>query len=224
MTIQSWLSSHTFCPASINYYCSLYSIQAAEHSCCILHCWWSWHVLTDPAIEVGMWSDAAVIFGEVGLWSYWPCCGVFQLVGQLPPPCPTCGKRYLNAATLQQHIQVIHHSVYTCYCLRCHQAFPNNAYQAHLKSHQDQPVQCFTCADSFPNENELQGHRQVCPKNAPNTPCPWCGKQFNILSNLKTHVESIHLKTIVFRCTCGTNFFWKMSFRRHIACCQLVKM
>ena len=152
------------------------------------------------------------------------CCRVFQqrCLPLGPRPCDSCGKQYHDAATQEQHLNVIHKSIYICHCLICNQAFPNRAYNVHLRSHADQPVQCFMCAKTFPSEEKMLQHRPQCDKNAPDTPCAWCGKRFKELGNLKKHVDSIHLRYIIFRCTCGTQFFWKMSFRRHVATCGLI--
>ena len=152
------------------------------------------------------------------------CCCVFQQCGlpMVPPPCENCGKQYHDVATQEQHMRVMHNSVFICHCLLCNQTFPNRDFSIHLRGHTDQPAQCFICAKTFPSGEEMLQHRSRCDRSAPDTPCAWCGKQFAELRNLKKHVDSIHLRYMMYQCTCGAQYFWKVSFRRHVATCGLL--
>ena len=142
--------------------------------------------------------------------------------------CCVCGQRYVTAASLRQHLDVNHRGVYSYSCHLCGQDFPlHSACVMHLKQKHDLPAyRCYVCAQPFDTQDAQKQHLvscAVCPPGGKLT-CAWCSSTFNTLWHLKTHVDSMHLGTVVHKCQgCGKTFTWKRSFQRHAAMCNAVQ-
>ena len=99
---------------------------------------------------------------------------------------PPCGWRSKN------HVKRIHESQKIC--KRCEKLFIVEKLKLHLI---ECPRVCQTCGKSYvgtKSQNILRTHVKIVHEGRRPHKCETCGKLFGVSSDMKRHVDSVHLK------------------------------
>ena len=106
--------------------------------------------------------------------------------------CDSCENSYLNKSQLKNHVKRIHESQKIC--KRCEKLFIVEKLKLHLI---ECPRVCQTCGKSYvgtKSQNILRTHVKIVHEGRRPHKCETCGKLFGVSSDMKRHVESVHLK------------------------------
>ena len=89
--------------------------------------------------------------------------------------------------------------------------------KAHVVAMHDVKLQCFKCGKVFLKKGDLTAHMKT-HSTAKCHICPECGKEFNVKSYLKRHIDDMHnLKEKPFVCTqCGKTFPIQSALNKHM--------
>ena len=104
------------------------------------------------------------------------------------------------------------------WCGKCDQVFSTPAeMKAHVVAMHDVKMQCFKCGKVFLKKGDLTAHMKT-HSTAKCHICPECGKEFNVKSYLKRHIDDMHnLKEKPFVCTqCGKTFPIQSALNKHM--------
>lgn len=108
--------------------------------------------------------------------------------------CEQCGKVCRNSATLWKHRYVVHAPATI-------------------------DAKCPHCPKRFPTEAKFRKHVQR--HDTPNNQCGICKKMFRLKSNLKLHMDVVHIRNISSLChICGASFVYPEMCKAHIEKCK----
>ena len=151
--------------------------------------------------------------------------------------CESCGKTFITVSAHKKHVNNVHKGLGKKYpCKRCEEIF----YTAlDLKRHRvAKHMDCETCGKKFEGPNAartLSSHIRLTHKKIKKYSCDICGKSFGSSSDMKRHVDSVHLKKPVWQnirknypggkkpvvektCEfCGDTFSHSILLRKHIS-------
>ncbi|XP_035904862.1 uncharacterized protein LOC118508981 [Anopheles stephensi] len=150
-----------------------------------------------------------------------------------PHECQLCGEKFLDEATIKQHVQERHQHELTATscaicgkrcksqttlikhawdhsrerahsCSQCGKTFHHMArLKRHMDSHRNKTVRCEVCMQEFPDGRTLMNHRHSHTKSN-EYPCHECGKTFGSRSSQQIHMR-IHTGERPYAC----RFCWK---------------
>ncbi|XP_013163749.1 PREDICTED: zinc finger protein 43-like isoform X8 [Papilio xuthus] len=132
--------------------------------------------------------------------------------------CTICGAGFVNSFRLSRH-ETTHAKKSSYPCRQCGQTF---AAESKKKSHVNTEHKgiagdsvCQICKARFKNYYQKTRHMMQM-HNAEGIKCDVCDKRFNLKSNLKLHMRSVHLKERKFECSeCNMRFFVKRHMIGH---------
>ncbi|NXM01329.1 ZBT17 protein, partial [Tyrannus savana] len=139
--------------------------------------------------------------------------------GEKPCQCLICGKAFTQASSLIAHVRQ-HTGEKPYVCERCGKRFVQSSQLAnHIRHHDNiRPHKCTVCNKAFVNVGDLSKHiiihtggsrwnSPAAPPGTPNRPrsplnlcppgekpflCDKCGRGFNRVDNLRSHVKTVH--------------------------------
>ena len=106
--------------------------------------------------------------------------------------CDTCGKSYFAKSHLKNHVKRVHESQKIC--KRCEKPFMVEKLKLHIS---ECPSRCKICGKSFSgpkSQKILRQHVRIVHEGHKPHKCETCGKSFGSSSDMKRHVDSVHLK------------------------------
>ncbi|XP_062960726.1 zinc finger and BTB domain-containing protein 17 isoform X1 [Cynocephalus volans] len=121
--------------------------------------------------------------------------------GEKPCQCVMCGKAFTQASSLIAHVRQ-HTGEKPYVCERCGKRFVQSSQLAnHIRHHDNiRPHKCSVCSKAFVNVGDLSKHiiihtgrREPClPPGEKPYLCDKCGRGFNRVDNLRSHVKTVH--------------------------------
>ena len=149
--------------------------------------------------------------------------------------CPKCYKKFNRKGNLDQHLKCVHvkakekikqKSKWKNVCYFCHNKFVSpSGLEKHLITHtKETPLFCSVCSKGFRRNGNLVYHKRTHflhefkeeLKSKFKYQCNFCQKRFQVLSALKTHINS-HTKENHFSCDiCTKTFTTQSDLTRHI--------
>ncbi|XP_026325675.1 zinc finger protein 501-like [Hyposmocoma kahamanoa] len=114
--------------------------------------------------------------------------------------CPICNIVCAKAASVQQHIALVHKVQQVC-CEKCDVRFESQeALTRHLEDSTDKTCSkdkkpCGTCGDSFSTEESFEKHKQFCTPPPPpkkDYKCQQCFRPFASAQSLRNHMNYYH--------------------------------
>ena len=111
-------------------------------------------------------------------------------------------------------------------CPMCNKKLRKCSFQRHMKVHstdpRDHPVECPKCDKRYVDKKDMQNHfARNHTENAriAKYPCSVCSKVYTTRTNLKLHIQGVHMKS--FKCTmCDCTFYNNFNLQRHIRSCE----
>lgn len=136
--------------------------------------------------------------------------------------CNKCDKIYENSEDLKIH--KMEHQKQKHFCTDCRVFYPSGK---SLKKHKVQDhgltaltVQCKQCEKKFLFQHQLKRHLATHDPNMKiksDNVCSICQKVYGSPTNLRRHIETVHLKIKSFFCTiCSKNFSQKKVLEYHL--------
>ncbi|XP_045441130.1 zinc finger and BTB domain-containing protein 17 isoform X4 [Pipistrellus kuhlii] len=124
--------------------------------------------------------------------------------GEKPCQCVMCGKAFTQASSLIAHVRQ-HTGEKPYVCERCGKRFVQSSQLAnHIRHHDNiRPHKCSVCSKAFVNVGDLSKHIIIhTGENLASPPppppgekpylCDKCGRGFNRVDNLRSHVKTVH--------------------------------
>ncbi|XP_055686999.1 zinc finger and SCAN domain-containing protein 12-like [Lutzomyia longipalpis] len=120
--------------------------------------------------------------------------------------CDICGTKFFEKQGMIKHIKAIHmgmkqpQKVYKeedlISCAECERKFKTRrSYELHVSSHSDErPFGCKMCSKTFKRKKDVRSHMAVHRDQRITHPCEHCGMKFTWKSNMRRHVQDVHLK------------------------------
>ena len=124
--------------------------------------------------------------------------------------CSICGMKSDRKDVVWTHTKLVHIKQKTkmFFCRICPSEFSSSeARRLHEKSdHSDVEIECELCEKKFLTKDYLQRHKTQVHFNTEKEKCVYCGKQ---MTNLKLHMQAVHLKEKLHECAhCEKGFFY----------------
>ena len=133
--------------------------------------------------------------------------------------CPTCGKDFTQASSLNKHIATVHRQEKLFPCTQCGKQFSQkgNLNQHVAAVHEDsKPYKCSTCGKGFTSAAYLNKHISTVHLKEKQFPCPHCGKRFGRKTHLEEHVAGVH-EGVRYACDqCDYSASTKSDLLRHL--------
>ncbi|EAT43543.1 AAEL005031-PA [Aedes aegypti] len=124
-------------------------------------------------------------------------------------PCDRCPATFSKKHILEQHIKTIHNKIRSELCTTCGKGF---ATKRGLKGHimnrhmEERPYKCTECTMTFGNKFLLQKHLPTHSNERPHK-CSYCGITYRHLSDVKRHINAVHLDNKPYACeSCDARF------------------
>uniref|UniRef100_A0A1B0CI52 C2H2-type domain-containing protein n=2 Tax=Lutzomyia longipalpis TaxID=7200 RepID=A0A1B0CI52_LUTLO len=120
--------------------------------------------------------------------------------------CDICGTKFFEKQGMIKHIKAIHmgmkqpQKVYKeedlISCAECERKFKTRrSYELHVSSHSDaRPFGCKMCSKTFKRKKDVRSHMAIHRDKRITHPCEHCGMKFTWKSNMRRHVQDVHLK------------------------------
>ena len=130
--------------------------------------------------------------------------------------CKLCTKTFTAKQYFDKHVKAIHLDYYNYKCEYCDKTFNKiGNKKIHMDSvHAPTKSECKLCAKIFKSENSLAQHLKRHENN--NSECPHCKKSI-LKSNMKAHINTVHLGIKRFKCThCPVKMADSGAMKRHV--------
>ena len=137
-----------------------------------------------------------------------------------PFECELCGQKFRQQAHLTSHEAKVHQKEKSFECSVCRMSFTSkNALTVHVATHTGKaPLQCHLCNTKkvFSRRSNLNRHLFLHTGERKHL-CSHCGKAFANSTDLKKHVERVHIRQGRYRCTmCFKSYCSLADYKRHI--------
>ena len=145
-------------------------------------------------------------------------------------PCKECDLKFATESKLERHVNECHLQIKEFECKDCEKSFARKDKLAeHVEAvHQKkQKYLCSKCGKGFYHKFNMTRHVITCKnrgKNKEPRECPECDRVFTFQSELKRHVEVVHLKVKRHKCEhCSKGFSQKCMLEDHVNAVHLKK-
>ena len=145
-------------------------------------------------------------------------------------PCKECDLKFATESKLERHVNECHLQIKEFECKDCEKSFARKDKLAeHVEAvHQKkQKYLCSKCGKGFYHKFNMTRHVITCKKRGKNKEpreCPECDRVFSFQSELKRHVEVVHLKVKRHKCEhCSKGFSQKCMLEDHVNAVHLKK-
>ena len=145
-------------------------------------------------------------------------------------PCKECDLKFATESKLERHVNECHLQIKEFECKDCEKSFARKDKLAdHVEAvHQKkQKYLCSKCGKGFYHKFNMTRHVITCKKRGKKKEpreCPECDREFTFKSELKRHIEVVHLKVKRHKCEkCGKGFSQKCMLEDHVNAVHLKK-
>ena len=145
-------------------------------------------------------------------------------------PCKECDLKFATESKLERHVNECHLQIKEFECKDCEKSFARKDKLAdHVEAvHQKkQKYLCSKCGKGFYHKFNMTRHVITCKKRGKKKEpreCPECDREFTFKSELKRHIEVVHLKIKSHKCEhCGKGFSQKCMLEDHVNAVHLKK-
>lgn len=133
--------------------------------------------------------------------------------------CDACGKSYISATGLAQHVKTKHVNECNAFCKRCQKTFPSM--EARIQHHKSEkkcmPHCCSKCPERFPKWDLKQRHLlEVHGIAKKSHECPKCGINFAVRRTFSDHFKKCHSHDLLICMYCGLKFATGSRLNRHL--------
>ena len=144
--------------------------------------------------------------------------------------CKDCDKSFARKDKLADHVEAVHQKKQKYLCSKCGKGFyhkfnmTRHVITCKKRGKKKEPRECPECDRVFTFKSELKRHIEVVHLKIKSHKCDQCGKGFSQKCMLDDHVNAVHLKKREHQCQdCGSSFARLSQLNRHISAVHLLE-
>ena len=144
--------------------------------------------------------------------------------------CKDCDKSFARKDKLADHVEAVHQKKQKYLCSKCGKGFyhkfnmTRHVITCKKRGKKKEPRECPECDRVFTFKSELKRHIEVVHLKIKSHKCEQCGKGFSQKCMLEDHVNAVHLKKREHQCQdCGSSFARLSQLNRHISAVHLLE-
>ena len=144
--------------------------------------------------------------------------------------CKDCDKSFARKDKLADHVEAVHQKKQKYLCSKCGKGFyhkfnmTRHVITCKKRGKKKEPRECPECDRVFTFKSELKRHIEVVHLKIKSHKCDQCGKGFSQKCMLDDHINAVHLKKREHQCQdCGSSFARLSQLNRHISAVHLLE-
>ena len=144
--------------------------------------------------------------------------------------CKDCDKSFARKDKLADHVEAVHQKKQKYLCSKCGKGFyhkfnmTRHVITCKKRGKKKEPRECPECDRVFTFKSELKRHIEVVHLKIKSHKCDQCSKGFSQKCMLDDHINAVHLKKREHQCQdCGSSFARLSQLNRHISAVHLLE-